>query len=251
MKRIFIGSFVLLLLMGLIVLASQAQLQFRSTDFVPSGTNTIIKVVNAGKGSPIQGVNVQIRAPEGRFFEALTNSKGEAYFNLTDGKHAYLLFKRGLKTISREFEKSGGKVSINATMKTLLPFPTGLVKQMVNLNVLTIKPMRDDVPPDYSHLMLLGGVFVEVRPDSLENATTDFGVQGITDSQGKIRIRAPQNGQPRHIFAAKNGHIMAAASNLVKFNAIDFSDYVIYPSGKVTYPSMDVPVDCPLMLIRK
>ncbi len=147
-----------------------------------------------GYGDPVPGARVQIYPMVSRtvsapsagqsLYEGVTNSRGEAYFNLPNGEYWYAITARNYK---------GELLSLSKTTSTLVWSPVGLWK-LTPLPTLTEKVK-------VTFKVVLGGKNAPV-PGAWVNAKyaatvggapTYYGVQGSTNSAGEFTATLPAN----------------------------------------------------------
>jgi len=258
MNRKLIGSFFLFLVFSfnLMVCSSQAQLPGGGTGLRPGAssavrppsTNTTIRVTDEVKATGSLTTSIAPTIPDATvflrenrynpldFLFARTNRAGEAYFNLQAVEYNCWLAKRGYKTklLPGALLRREGNPIFNVSLRRLKPFPAG---KMTYLNCLVGRGTISGMTPT-------AGILVEVRPESLTaSEISDYGVQGISGPDGKVRLRVPA--------AASNLYILGVDENRGKLADVEISAdrFKILPSGDVQDIHSDVGVPTPVWLV--
>ena len=198
-------------------------------------TNSTIKVIDETTltGTPTPLASAAVILKDSRYstsppIVSRTNRVGEARFNLRTIEYDCTLVKRGYKTKSmpEAFMKRTEDLTFNTSMRPLRPFPSG---EMIYLKIFVIRGLTSGPPAS--------GILVEVRPEGLTAPEiSDYGVQGVTGSDGRVRLRVPATAERRYLVAVdeRSG----------KYKIKDISIYKIWPDGNVTIPGVaasDIP----------
>jgi hypothetical protein len=147
-----------------------------------------------GYGDPVPGARVQIYPMVNRtvsapsagqpLYESVSNSRGEAYFNLPNGEYWYAITAKNYK---------GELLSLSKTTSTLVWSPVGLWK-LTPLPTLTEKV-------NVTFKVILGGTNAAVDrawvnakyAATVGGVPTYYGVQGYTNAKGEFSAQLPAN----------------------------------------------------------